>query len=57
MIRGGVAENVYAGLQQYFAPLHYQVGLLHGKLPEEEKQAVMQAFRMDSPYFSCHDGD
>ncbi len=39
------AENVYAGLQQYFAPLHYQVGLLHGKLPEEEKQAVMQAFR------------
>lgn len=39
------AENVYAGLQQYFAPLHYSVGLLHGKLSEEEKQTVMEGFR------------
>ena len=38
------AEAVYAELSEYFAPT-YQVGLLHGRLSNQEKEAVMAAFK------------
>ncbi|GAB6091934.1 ATP-dependent DNA helicase RecG [Furfurilactobacillus curtus] len=38
------AEAIYAHLSENFAP-DYQVGLLHGRLKNEEKEAVMAAFK------------
>ncbi len=37
------AEKIYADYQGRFGD-HYQVGLLHGQLSNEEKEAVMQAY-------------
>ncbi|MHA6654145.1 ATP-dependent DNA helicase RecG [Aerococcus urinae] len=37
------AEKIYADYQARFGD-HYQVGLLHGQLSNEEKEAVMQAY-------------
>ena len=38
------AEAVYAELSEYFAPT-YKVGLLHGRLSNQEKEDVMAAFK------------
>ncbi|WP_278279483.1 helicase-related protein, partial [Weissella sp. DD23] len=38
------AEAVYAELSEYFAPT-YRVGLLHGRLSNQEKEDVMAAFK------------
>lgn len=38
------AEAVYADLSHYFAP-QYQVGLLHGRLSNQEKETVMSEFK------------
>lgn len=38
------AQAVYEDLMQYFAP-KYQVGLLHGRLSNQEKDTVMESFK------------
>lgn len=38
------ATEIYEHMQQYFEP-RYQVGLLHGKMKNQEKEAVMQQFK------------
>ncbi|WP_027107008.1 ATP-dependent DNA helicase RecG [Ligilactobacillus ceti] len=38
------AQDVYENLKKHFAG-QYQVGILHGQMPAEEKDAVMQAFK------------
>lgn len=39
------AQAIYERFSAYFAPQHYQVGLLHGRMKNDEKEAVMQAFK------------
>ena len=38
------AQKIYEQLRDYYAP-DYQVGLLHGRMKNDEKDAVMQAFK------------
>ena len=38
------AQKIYGQLRDYYAP-DYQVGLLHGRMKNDEKDAVMQAFK------------
>ncbi len=38
------AEELYDNLKQYFEP-QFKIGLLHGRLTNEEKDATMQAFK------------
>jgi ATP-dependent DNA helicase RecG len=38
------ATSIYQGMQSYFKET-YKVGLLHGKMPAEEKESVMEAFK------------
>lgn len=38
------AQDLYEELQEYFGP-QYQVGLLHGRMPNDEKDAIMEAFK------------
>lgn len=38
------AQKIYEQLRDYYAP-DYQVGLLHGRMKNDEKEAVMQAFK------------
>lgn len=38
------ATEIYEHMQQYFEP-NYQVGLLHGKMKNQEKEAIMQQFK------------
>lgn len=38
------AQKIYEQLRNYYAP-DYQVGLLHGRMKNDEKDAVMQAFK------------
>lgn len=38
------ATSIYQGMQSYFKGM-YTVGLLHGKMPAEEKENVMEAFK------------
>lgn len=38
------AQDLFEELQEYFAP-QYQVGLLHGRMPNDEKDAIMEAFK------------
>lgn len=38
------AQKIYEQLRDYYAP-DYQVGLLHGQMKNDEKDAVMQAFK------------
>lgn len=38
------AQKIYEQLRDYYAP-DYQVGLLHGRMKNDEKDAIMQAFK------------
>ena len=38
------AQKIYEQLRDYYAP-DYQVGLLHGRMKNDEKDAVMQSFK------------
>ncbi|MFV0395405.1 MAG: ATP-dependent DNA helicase RecG [Coprobacillaceae bacterium] len=38
------ATSIYQGMKKYFTGT-YEVGLLHGKMPAEEKESIMEAFK------------
>lgn len=38
------ATSIYQGMKKYFTDT-YEVGLLHGKMPAEEKETIMSAFK------------
>lgn len=40
------ATAIYERLQSYFEP-QFQVGLLHGRLPNDEKETIMQQFKQN----------
>ncbi len=42
------AQSLYESLTTYFSKTPFHVGLLHGKMNEDEKQEVMQAFTQNN---------